>query len=574
LPVQFPPLGHVRNPAEILTGPVQAGAGCATSPLRRPVAVGFVLACVLSLTLAGCGGTKKKQSTDTRTATTSTAAHAVPPPKPIATVQDTTIGSSGPVRFQVSIYDLRRDGPFLVLDLGLRCETPDPGCDISYAFATEFFPTTEVNLQTLGGIGLVDPANLKEYLVVRDSEGRPDASAPSSGGDITDSEVHLAWVRYPLPPAGTSSLDVVLPDGGTVIRDVPITSGSPPTPGGQFQAPQPGQFTQPPSSTSTAGLTLPVENLTATSGNPTGSDSESPGRAQLTLQSDVLFQFNKSNLTPKAQTILRSVARQIKARARGTVQVTGYTDSIGSDAVNIPLSQARARSVVGALTPLTSGVKYTSQGLGSADPVAPNTLPSGADNPAGRALNRRVTIAFSAAATRPTPPPNASAASTAAGGAGASMTFTTSNGGNDTYRASQPALYRDGNLLVLTMTLGCVAGKDNNTCDAQFWDMAGIPTVPPEPVLGGEPGSIASATQAAGTLSGFYLLDPSTGTEYIPVRRSDAVPLTTNLSQPIANGDAYAVWSYFPAPASTTTSLMLVSPTGKVRLGPIPVTGS
>jgi outer membrane protein OmpA-like peptidoglycan-associated protein len=558
----------------MVTGPVQTGAGRLAPPFRRAATAGLVLACVLSLALAGCGGSKKKtQSAATRTTTPGTTTHAAAPPKPIATVEDTTVGSSGPVRWQVSVYDLRRDGQFLVLDLGLRCLTPSPGCDPSYAFATEFHPTTEVNLQTFGGIGLVDPAGLKEYLVVRDAQGRPDASAPSSGGNVTDSLIHLAWVRYPLPPADTSSLDVVLPNGGTVIRAVPITSGPAPTPGGQLQAPQPAQFAQPSGSTSTAGLTLPIENLTATSGNPTGSDSESPGRAELTLHSDVLFHFNKSNLTSKAQSVLRSVAQQIKSRAHGTVQVTGYTDSIGSDAVNLPLSQARARSVVSALTPLTAGINYTSQGMGSADPVAPNTKPDGSDNPAGRALNRRVTIVFAATATRPKPPPNTSPAPGAGTEGATSMTFTTTSGGNDTYQASQPALYRDGNLLVLTMTIACLTGKANNACDAQFWDMAGIPTVPPEPVLGGEPGSITNATQAAGTLSGFYLLDPATGTEYIALRRSDAVPLTTNLSQPINDGDAYQVWIYFPAPSSTTSAFTLVSPEGKARLGPIQVSG-
>ena len=42
----------------------------------------------------------------------------------------------------------------------------------------------------------------------------------------------------------------------------------------------------------------------------------------------------------------------------------------------------------------SSSVQFASAGHGKADPVAPNNNPDGSDNPAGRAKNRRVTIAF------------------------------------------------------------------------------------------------------------------------------------------------------------------------------------
>ena len=38
----------------------------------------------------------------------------------------------------------------------------------------------------------------------------------------------------------------------------------------------------------------------------------------------------------------------------------------------------------------------TTQSRGELDPVAPNTLPNGRDNPEGRALNRRVVITVTA----------------------------------------------------------------------------------------------------------------------------------------------------------------------------------
>ena len=270
----------------------------------------------------------------------------------------------------------------------------------------------------------------------------------------------------------------------------------------------------------------------------------------------MLFEFNKSNLTPKAKAVLRSVANQIKARARGTVQVTGYTDSIGTDAVNLPLSQARARAVVDRLTPLTSGVTYASSGKGSSDPVAPNTKPDGTDNPAGRALNRRVTIAFPAAVQRPTPPAPARAGNTAA--QAGSITFHGWVNNDDVYSAGGAALYRDGNLLVLNMKVGCVSSTNDNACDPTF-DLAGLPTVPPASLA--TDSASGFDPPATHSISAFYLVDPATGTEYIPVRNTAGSPLTASFSEEFQAGD-YTAWSYFPAPPAATTALTLARPGG------------
>ncbi len=163
-------------------------------------------------------------------------------------------------------------------------------------------------------------------------------------------------------------------------------------------------------------MTLPVTNLTVAAGNAAGSDVETPDRVTITLHTDVLFQFAKSNLTPRARAILNALATTIKSRAVGRVQVTGYTDSIGTDQVNIPLSQARAAAVVAALKPGLPGVTFHATGLGSSDPVAPNTKQDGPDNPAGRALNRRVTISFPVRAVSPAAAPSPRRGASRAGG--------------------------------------------------------------------------------------------------------------------------------------------------------------
>lgn len=71
-----------------------------------------------------------------------------------------------------------------------------------------------------------------------------------------------------------------------------------------------------------------------------------------------------------------------------SVDIQGYTDSTGNDAINVPLSQKRADAVSTYLK--SCGVSSTQiqkvQGYGSANPVADNSTS------AGQALNRRVEV--------------------------------------------------------------------------------------------------------------------------------------------------------------------------------------
>ena len=117
------------------------------------------------------------------------------------------------------------------------------------------------------------------------------------------------------------------------------------------------------------------------------------------LPADVLFDFNSDVLRPDASaslgTILASM-RQTYPYPR--IRVEGYTDSIGGDAFNDGLSQRRAEAVRQWLT--ANGIPatvITTEGFGKRSPVAPNTLPNGADNPEGRARNRRVVLIASPA---------------------------------------------------------------------------------------------------------------------------------------------------------------------------------
>ncbi len=102
----------------------------------------------------------------------------------------------------------------------------------------------------------------------------------------------------------------------------------------------------------------------------------------VTVSADVLFAFDRADLTPRARTKLADVAQELRAaRATGEVLVGGHADSRGSAAYNRSLSERRASRVSAALGPLVRGLPVTlrAQGFGDTRPVAPNTLPSGAD---------------------------------------------------------------------------------------------------------------------------------------------------------------------------------------------------
>lgn len=104
----------------------------------------------------------------------------------------------------------------------------------------------------------------------------------------------------------------------------------------------------------------------------------------------VLFDFNKSNLTPEALSQLQALLPKLKGDDVTAIKVVGHTDSVGSDAYNQKLSERRAASVVTYLqSQQVPAAKLSSEGKGESEPVADN----GTDE--GRAQNRRVELHLS-----------------------------------------------------------------------------------------------------------------------------------------------------------------------------------
>ncbi|EOV9673290.1 OmpA family lipoprotein [Cronobacter turicensis] len=110
----------------------------------------------------------------------------------------------------------------------------------------------------------------------------------------------------------------------------------------------------------------------------------------LNMPNNVTFDSSQANLKPAGANTLTGVAMVLKEYPKTAVNVVGYTDSTGGQALNMKLSQQRAESVASAL--ITRGVvanRIRTSGMGPANPVASNSTEE------GKAQNRRVEITLS-----------------------------------------------------------------------------------------------------------------------------------------------------------------------------------
>ncbi|MQA79435.1 MAG: OmpA family protein [Streptosporangiales bacterium] len=114
-----------------------------------------------------------------------------------------------------------------------------------------------------------------------------------------------------------------------------------------------------------------------------------------TVDADVLFAFDSAKLSPDATDVLGDVVSTLRSKSAKSATVVGYTDSVGSTSYNKRLSAQRAKAVSDHLESKVGGsATFKAVGRGESDPVAENKKSDGSDNPAGRRLNRRVTITY------------------------------------------------------------------------------------------------------------------------------------------------------------------------------------
>nr|WP_315151135.1 OmpA family protein [uncultured Flavobacterium sp.] len=124
-----------------------------------------------------------------------------------------------------------------------------------------------------------------------------------------------------------------------------------------------------------------------------GADVKRVGEGiHLTLKEDsILFDTGKATLTDKAKTNLDKLIPVFTEYSDTNIEIYGYTDSTGSPAFNLTLSEKRAESVKNYL--ISKGLvasRFKTTGLGIEQPIATN------DTPEGRSQNRRVEFAITA----------------------------------------------------------------------------------------------------------------------------------------------------------------------------------
>lgn len=114
----------------------------------------------------------------------------------------------------------------------------------------------------------------------------------------------------------------------------------------------------------------------------------------LTIGSDVLFAFGSADLDAAALAAVEAQAAQVPQGAQ--VSVVGHTDSRGGDAINLPLSSARAEAVAAVLRTSRPDLVLAVGGAGSSEPLA-SEYAGGAPDPEAMARNRRVEIRWATA---------------------------------------------------------------------------------------------------------------------------------------------------------------------------------
>ncbi len=99
------------------------------------------------------------------------------------------------------------------------------------------------------------------------------------------------------------------------------------------------------------------------------------------------FDFNKATLKPEGKHILDGAIKTMKDNPNTRISIEGHTDSVGSHAYNMKLSERRAESVKDYL--VAGGIsasRMTTVGYGETKPIASNSTEE------GRAENRRVDL--------------------------------------------------------------------------------------------------------------------------------------------------------------------------------------
>ena len=107
----------------------------------------------------------------------------------------------------------------------------------------------------------------------------------------------------------------------------------------------------------------------------------------------IYFDFDKYDIRDESVVELNKLLLFLEKNPKVIVEISGHTDSRGSDEYNLKLSRNRAKSVVAWLKKRkVSSKRVIAKGYGETKHIAPNENPDGTDNPDGRQMNRRIEL--------------------------------------------------------------------------------------------------------------------------------------------------------------------------------------
>ncbi|MBM4315705.1 MAG: OmpA family protein [Deltaproteobacteria bacterium] len=231
-----------------------------------------------------------------------------------------------------------------------------------------------------------DPASKRKYPVLKDQAGIYLAQPISDNGDggrfwyayVEPGGQALVSLTFQPPPDTVRAVDIMIPLLEP-FENIPVAGE-----GGAGAA-----------GIATAGKSQDLEGaLKELNAEVTAQE------IKVQLRSDLLFDFDKAEIKKEAAPVLEKVALVLRSNPGAKVLVEGHTDGVGKDSYNKALSEKRA-AVTARWLIAASGIpasQVQTRGWGKTRPVAHNTKPDGADDPEGRAKNRRVEIIIRKAA--------------------------------------------------------------------------------------------------------------------------------------------------------------------------------
>jgi OmpA-OmpF porin, OOP family len=280
----------------------------------------------------------------------------------------------GPGRSDLNLYSgavnllgvMNRDGrfsPYVSVGLGANENDPSPG-------------ENETDFMSQAGIGafvkLWESGDGSRSLALRpDVKVRWDDAGAE--GTLRDYVGTLGF-QYSFGAARAEPRSAVPPP------PPPVTASPPPPP------PPPPPVPAAPADTDQDGVTDDIDKCPGTPRGVAVDATGCPRQGSITLEG-VTFEVNSARLTPASRAILEDVARDLVKYPRLRIELQGHTDSSGSDAYNLKLSQDRADAVRALL--VEQGVpadQVVARGYGETKPIAENTTTD------GRARNRRVVM--------------------------------------------------------------------------------------------------------------------------------------------------------------------------------------